>query len=47
MMLMDPVAIEKVVKMLERDETIDAVYADLYYMLLKNDISKIVSLGVR
>ncbi|WP_347048057.1 glycosyltransferase family 2 protein [Bacteroides fragilis] len=39
--LADPAAIEKVVKCFERDETIDAVYADLYYVA-QNDISKIV-----
>ena len=32
--LADPAAIEKVVKCFERDETIDAVYADLYYVCL-------------
>lgn len=39
--LADPAAIEKVVKCFERDEMIDAVYADLYYVA-QNDISKIV-----
>ena len=43
--LADPAAIEKVVKCFERDETIDAVYADLYYVA-QNDISKIVRLHI-
>ena len=44
--LADPAAIEKVVKCFERDETIDAVYADLYYVA-QNDISKIVQMCIR
>ena len=39
--LADPAAIKKVVRCFETDETIDAVYADLYYVA-QNDISKIV-----
>lgn len=40
-LIADPAAIEKVVKCFEDDGSIDAVYADLYYVA-QNDTSKIV-----
>lgn len=40
-LISDPNAIEKVIKCFEADTSIDAVYADLYYVA-QNDISKIV-----
>ena len=40
-LISDPNAIEKVIKCFEADNSIDAVYADLYYVA-QNDISKIV-----